>query len=76
MAQNVIDAPTDVQDEITRGLAALKKNGYRVTAKKEGSGDLALDFQFGATEQKLKFTADEWQKPGTIEKRILDKLEI
>lgn len=76
MAQNVIDAPPELQEEINRGLAALKKNGYRVTAKKEGSGDLAIDFQFGATEQKLKFSANEWQKPGTVEKRILDKLDI
>lgn len=76
MAQNVIDAPPELQEEINRGLAALKKNGYRVTAKKEGSGDLAIDFQFGATEQKLKFAANEWQKPGTVEKRILDKLDI
>jgi hypothetical protein len=76
MRENVIDAPPELQEEISRGLAALKKNGYRVAAKQSSSGELDLDFQFGATEQKLKFTKDEWQKKGTVEKRILDKLDI
>jgi hypothetical protein len=76
MQQNVIDASPEIQNEITRGLAALKKNGYRVVAQKDESGGLAIDFQFGASEQKLKFTADEWQRPGTIEKRIIDNLDI
>jgi hypothetical protein len=76
MRENVIDAPPELHEEINRGLAALKKNGYRVTAKQGGSGELALDFQFGATEQTLKFVKDEWQKKGTVEKRILDKLDI
>jgi hypothetical protein len=76
MRENVIDAPPELQEEITRGLAALKKNGYRVAAKQESTGELALDFKFGATEQTLKFGKDEWQKKGAVEKRILDKLDI
>lgn len=76
MRENVIDAPPELHEEISRGLAALKKNGYRVTAKQAGPDDLAIDFQFGATEQTLKFAKGEWQKKGTVEKRILDKLDI
>ncbi len=76
MRENVITAPPEVQNEINRALATLKKGGYQVTTQENPSGDLALDFKFGATEQTLKFTRDEWQKPGTVEKRIIDKLEI
>lgn len=76
MRENVINAPPELQEEINRGLAALKKQGYRVNAIEDGSGDLALDFQFGATEQTLKFSKDEWRTRGTVEKRILDKLDI
>jgi len=76
MRPNVITAPPEVQQEIEQALAELKKNGYQVTARQDASGDLVLDFQFGATEQTLKFPKQESQKPGTVKKRIIDKLEI
>lgn len=76
MQENVVTAPPELQDEITRALGVLKKNGYKVTAQPDASGNLAIDFRFGATEQTLKFTKDEWQKRGTVEQRIVDKLEI
>ncbi len=76
MRENVVTAPPELQDEITRGLDVLKKHGYQVTAQQDSSGDLSLDFKFGATEQTLKFAKDEWQKKGAVEKRIVDKLEI
>jgi hypothetical protein len=76
MQENVVSAPPEVQDEIQRGLDTLKKHGYQVTAQPNSSGELTIDFKFGATEQTLKFTKDEWSKAGTVEKRIVDKLEI
>jgi len=76
MRENVITAPPEVQDEIQRALNVLKKGGYTVNANEAPSGELALDFRFGATEQVMKFAKDEWRQKGTIEKRIIDKLEI
>lgn len=76
MRENVVTAPPEVQDEINRALNVLKKGGYQVNASESPSGDLALDFKFGATEQVLKFTKDEWRNKGAVEKRIVDKLEI
>ena len=76
MAENTITAPTQVESEIAAGLAVFKKNGYRVTAEQGASGELLLHFRFGEYEQTLKFDADEWQKAGAIQKRIVDKLEI
>ena len=76
MRENVVTAPPEVQEEITRALDVLKKHGYRVTAQQDSSGNLSLDFRFGATEQTLKFTGDELEKKGTVEQRIVDKLEI
>lgn len=76
MRENVVTAPPEVQDEINRALNVLKKGGYKVNASQGSSGELSLDFQFGATEQMLKFAKDEWRNKGTVEKRIIDKLEI
>ena len=76
MRPNVISAPPEVQQEIEEALAELKKNGYQVTAQKDASEGLVLDFQFGATEQTLKFSKDEWQKSGAVRERIIDNLEI
>jgi hypothetical protein len=76
MRENVITAPPEVEEEIQRALSVLKKGGYTVTANEASSGELALDFRFGATEQVMKFTKGEWRQKGTVEKRIIDKLEI
>jgi hypothetical protein len=76
MRENVITAPPEVQDEISRALNVLKKGGYTVKANEGSSGELALDFRFGATEQVLRFAKDEWRNKGAVEKRIIDKLEI
>jgi hypothetical protein len=76
MRENVITAPPEVQDEISRALNVLKKGGYTVKANEGSSGELALDFRFGATEQILRFAKDEWRNKGVVEKRIIDKLEI
>ena len=76
MRENVITAPPELQQEIERALNVLKKGGYTVNANEASSGELALDFRFGATEQVMRFAKDEWRQKGTIEKRIIDKLEI
>lgn len=76
MAENTINVPPQVESEVTAGLAALKKKGYRVSAEQGADGELSLRFEFGANEQILKFPNNEWQKSGTVEKRILDKLDI
>ncbi len=76
MQANAISGPPEVEQEVERSLEKLKKRGYQVVAQPDPSGGLVLDFKFGATEQSIKFNRDEWQKPGAVEKRILDKLEI
>jgi hypothetical protein len=76
MKENTISAPPQIEPEIVAGLAAMKKNGYRVTADQGTSGELLLRFRFGESEQTLKFANNEWQKSGTVQKRILDKLDI
>lgn len=76
MAENTITVPPQIEPEIVAGLAVLKKKGYRVQASEGTGGELALRFEFGANDQVLKFTADEWKKPGSVEKRIIDKLDI
>ncbi|MBV8896900.1 MAG: hypothetical protein JO051_10350 [Acidobacteriaceae bacterium] len=76
MAENTLAVPSQIEPEIVAGLAALKKKGYRVKADEGAGGELALHFEFGANEQILKFSDNEWQKPGTVQKRIIDKLDI
>ena len=76
MNENVITAPPEITNEIAAAIAVFKKNGYRVTSEETPSGDLLLNFRFGENEQTLKFSSDEWRKPGIVEKRIVDKLEI
>lgn len=77
MRENVVQSgPPEVEAEIKRALEVLQKRGYQVDASEGPSGDLAIDFKFGATEQTLKFSKDEWQRPGTVEKRIVDDLDI
>lgn len=76
MNENVITAPPEIANEIAEALPVFKKNGYRVTSEETPSGELLLHFKFGENEQTLKFTSDEWRKPGAVQKRILDKLDI
>jgi hypothetical protein len=73
---DIITAPPQIEPEIVAGLAAMKKKGYRVTTDEGSSGEILLHFRFGESEQTLKFSKDEWQKSGTVEKRIVDKLDI
>lgn len=76
MAENTITVPPQIEPEVVAGLAALKKKGYRVKADEGTGGEIALHFEFGANEQILKFSGDERQKPGSIEKRIINDLDI
>ena len=77
MRENVVQsAPPEVETEIKRALEVLQKRGYQVDASQGPAGDLSIDFKFGATEQTLKFSKDEWRTPGTVEKRIVEDLDI
>lgn len=75
MQENTITAPPQIQSEIVAALDVLKKKGYQVTSEKNGD-ELWLHFQFGEYEQVLKFSQDALQEPGTVEKRIIDDLDI
>jgi len=63
-------------DEIGSGLEALEKDGYTAQVKVLDSGDLAIKFEFGESEQTLEFKKGEWHKEGVIEKTIIDHLNI
>jgi hypothetical protein len=76
MSDNIINAPPELQAEITSALTVLKKKGYRVNVEEGAAGELLLHFRFGENEQTLKVTRDERQKAGTVEKHIVDKLDI
>lgn len=77
MPNNTVTAPPEISDEIARALDTLKKTRYTAVAHEDrDSGDLSIDFRLGETKQTLKFTKGEWRKPGTIEQRVIDKLEI
>ena len=74
---NTVMAPSEeVRDEITRGLEVLKKSGYRAAVEQDTVGGHSITFRFGATEQTLKFSDEEWRTKGAIEKKIIDKLDI
>ncbi len=75
MPNNTVTAPPEISDEVNRALETLKKTRYTATAH-EASDELLIDFQLGETKQTLKFTKGEWRTPGTVEQRIIDKLEI
>jgi len=76
MRENNISAPVELRDEIARALATLKKSGYTVESQGDGSDNFSLVFHLGENEQTIKFTGDEWRNAGTVEQRIIDKLEI
>ena len=77
MPNNVVTAPAPVAEEINRAFDKLKKTRYAATAREGPAADeLSLDFKLGETTQTLKFVKGEWRKPGAVEQRIMDKLEI
>ncbi|MGA8028350.1 MAG: hypothetical protein WB992_14495 [Bryobacteraceae bacterium] len=77
MPNNAITAPPEISDEINRAFDKLKKTRYEATAREDQSSDeLSIEFKLGETRQVLKFTKGEWRKPGAVEQRIVDKLEI
>ena len=77
MANNVVSAPPEISDQINRALETLKKTRYQATAQDDQSSDqLSIEFKLGESRQVLKFTKGEWRKPGAVEQRIVDKLEI
>jgi hypothetical protein len=76
MRENRISAPPEIESEVARALEKLKKQGYVVQSENEGGEAVVLVFQLGETEQRIKFGNGEWRNPGTVEQRIIDKLEI
>ncbi|MBV9155348.1 MAG: hypothetical protein JO097_03745 [Acidobacteriaceae bacterium] len=77
MPNNVVTAPPEISDEVNRALETLKKTRYTATAHEDqGSDELLIDFKLGETKQTLKFSKGEWRKPGIVQQRIIDKLEI
>lgn len=77
MPNTVVGASPEVQQEIEHALEVLKKNRYKATVQDDGgSGELSIRFEFGATDQTLKFKKDEWRKKGAVEKKIIDDLDI
>ncbi len=77
MANTIVDGSPEIREEIERALQTLKKDKYRATVQEDAtSGDLAIRFEFGATDQTLKFKKDEPSKKGAVEKKIIDDLDI
>jgi hypothetical protein len=76
MPNTVIGGSPEVQEEIEHALQALRKNKYKATVGDGTAGELSIRFEFGATDQTLKFKKDEWRKKGAIEKKIIDGLDI
>ena len=77
MPNTISGGPPEVTQEIEHALQVLKKDKYKATVQEDpSSGDLAIRFEFGATDQTLKFRRDEWRKKGAIEKKIVDDLDI
>jgi organic radical activating enzyme len=74
MPNTIIGGSPEVKEEIERALAVLKKDKYKATV--QDAGELSIRFEFGANDQTLKFSKDERQKRGAIEKKIVDKLEL
>lgn len=76
MPNTVMGGTPEIQQEIEHALQVLKKDRYRATVGDGTAGELAIRFEFGATDQTLKFKKDEWRKKGAIEKKIVDGLDI
>lgn len=76
MPNTVVGESPEVREEIEHALQVLKKDKYKATVSGGSEGDLSIRFEFGATDQTLKFKKDEWRKKGTVEKKIIDDLDI
>ena len=76
MPNTIIGGSPEVREEIERALAVLKKDKYTAKVEAIGSGELAIRFEFGANDQTMKFSKDEQQHKGAIEKKIIDDLDI
>lgn len=68
----------EISAEISGALNELQKNGYVVTfvENEDAGGELVIIFALGEAQQTLKIDRDEWKKPGSIAKIIVDKLNI
>jgi hypothetical protein len=77
MANTIVGGTPEVTQQIEHAFQVLKKDRYKATVQPDtGSGELAIRFEFGATDQTLKFKKDDWRKPGAVEKKIIDDLDI
>jgi hypothetical protein len=77
MANTIESGSPEIREEIEHALQVLKKDKYKANVQENGaSGELSIRFEFGATDQTLKFKKDEWRKKGAIEKKIIDDLDI
>jgi len=78
MPNNVVTAPPEIADEINRGLAVLqKKEGYEAKVVDGPDADqFSILFTFGEASQTMKFKRSDAKKKGTIEKQVVDRLNI
>jgi organic radical activating enzyme len=76
MANTIVGGTPEVTQQIEHALEVLKKNKYKAAVQQDGSGELAIRFEFGATDQTIKFKKDDWRKPGAVERKIIDDLDI
>lgn len=74
MANTITGGTPEVTQQIEHALQILKKDRYKATVQQ--NGELAIRFEFGATDQTIKFKKDDWRKPGAVEKKIIDDLDI
>ena len=68
----------EISGEISGALNELQKSGYLVTflENEDVEGELVIIFGLGEAQQTLKIERDEWKKPGSIAKIVVDKLNI
>jgi hypothetical protein len=68
----------EISAEISGALQELKKNGYVVTfvENQQVQGELTITFGLGEAQQTIRIERYEWNKPGSIAKIIIDKLNI
>lgn len=76
MANTIMGARPEIQAEIERALEILQKHNYRALVTEDSAGDLKIRFEFGANDQNFHFKKGEWEDAGTVEKKIVDDLDI
>ena len=76
MPNTIVGGSPGVREEIEHALQVLKKDKYKATVDEGTEGELSIRFEFGATDQTLKFKKDEGSKKGAVEKKIIDDLDI